>query len=224
LLLPGGPQSPNSKNCWCRSAFAPTTSAQHRTRTRQLLPTPGRFAVLPTCHGPLGATIVSLCENRYLALFVRSGFSPAFGGCEDLKREFTVDQRASRCRLITLTALMVGASALPKHAAGQVLSNVVTVSLVATVPAGARFLPTVGGEPWVFRGGAATQPAFNLAVNAPYRLLVRTDMSAGSAEMLFSDGRPGLVRLDGVRRSLAAAGVDSGGLPVTVDVVLDPTL
>ena len=136
-----------------------------------------------------------------------------------------MDQRQSRCRLITFAALLAGATASPKDAAGQLHSNVATVSLVATMPAGAIFQPAPDGEPRVFRAGpVADQSAFRLVVNAPYRLRIRTEVSPGSPITLVSGERPGLVLLDGVRRSLRAAGVDAEAHPVTVDVVLNPAI
>jgi len=134
-----------------------------------------------------------------------------------------VDQRALRTRLITLAALMMAAvGALPAGAAAQVRSGVATVTLAATVPAGATFLPAGGTQRGVFRGRATDQPGYQLVVNGRYRLLV-VRPSSGAREILLSDGRPGLVRLDAVGRSLAA-GLDSSELPVTVDLVLDPIL
>ncbi len=132
-----------------------------------------------------------------------------------------MDQLLRRTRLITLAALVAAASALPKDATAQVRSNVATVSLVATVPAGASFLPAPMEEPAAFEGGMA-QPAFNLIVNAPYRLQLRTALSPGSAATRLSDGRPGLLHLDRVRRSLEAAGIDPDAFPVTVDLVVRP--
>jgi hypothetical protein len=133
-----------------------------------------------------------------------------------------VDQRLSGTRLFTLAAIVAAASALPRDAAAQVRSNFATVSLVATVPAGASFVPAPAGE-LAAVGGRAARPTFNLVVNASYRLEMRTALSRGSV-VLPSDGRPGLLQLDGVRRSVEAVGIDADESPVTVDIVVTPAL
>lgn len=121
-------------------------------------------------------------------------------------------------------APFVAASAVPRTAAAQVHSTVASVNLVATVPAGVSFVPAPAARAAAVQGGSAVQPAFSLAVNAPYRLQVRTALSPGAAVTLPSDGRPGLLELDRVRGSLEAAGINAAAFPVTVELIITPAL
>jgi hypothetical protein len=130
-----------------------------------------------------------------------------------------VDQQLLHKMLMAL-APFVAASAVPRTAAAQVHSTVASVNLIATVPAGVSFVPA----PAAVQGGSAVQPPFSLAVNAPYRLQVRTALSPGAAVTLPSDGRPGLLELDRVRGSLEAVGINAAAFPVTVELIITPAL
>ena len=111
-----------------------------------------------------------------------------------------------RRRIHPLITLAIALSLAPlERAAAQTRSAVATVQLTAVVPPGASFRPALG-----------------LTVNAAYR--VEAHRTGGSNIMLMDDGRPGLVPLKAVRDSVEAAGLGDDGLPVTVDLVLDPTL
>jgi len=143
--------------------------------------------------------------------------------------------------LSTLALALV--SALPTVAVGQTRSGIATVQLTATVAAGARFDAAPASEPVGSVSTGMTPRQLALAVNAPYRLVVRwvsgggsaspartirlqshdgtdSELSPGSTIVLLRDGRPGPVLLDAVRRTFNAAGVDPGALPVTVDVIV----
>jgi hypothetical protein len=132
---------------------------------------------------------------------------------------------------------------LPEVAGGQIRSEIATVQLTATVAIGARFSAAPAGEHVAPVSTGTTPQQLNLAVNAPYRLVIRwvsgggsasparairlrshdgadSELSPGSTIVLLRDGRPGAVLLDAVRRSFDAAGVDPGALPVTVDVIV----
>lgn len=130
-----------------------------------------------------------------------------------------MDQRQPYRKLIVVAALAVGIGVLPDDAAGQTRSNVATVSMSVTVPAGVRFVPTAVGESSAFSGGPA-QPGFSLFVNAPYRLQVRTEPARGETAMLLANGRPGLVRLDGICGPACAA---TGG-PAVLELIVAPQL
>jgi hypothetical protein len=91
-------------------------------------------------------------------------------------------------------------------------------------------------------------PRFSLTVNSAYRLQIRwvsnaelpspqrrprrlrasdgrqREFSPGSTVTLLPHGGPGPVPLDGVWRSLDDAGIDARALPVTVEVIVTPTL
>lgn len=133
-----------------------------------------------------------------------------------------MDQQLLHKMLMAL-APFVAASAVPRTAAAQVHSTVASVNLVATVPAGVSFVPAPAGRAATVQG-SAVQPAFSLAVNAPYRLQVRTALSPGASVTLPSDGRPGLLELDRVRGSLEAAGINAAAFPVTVELIITPAL
>ncbi len=143
--------------------------------------------------------------------------------------------------LSTLALALV--SALPTVAVGQTRSDIATVQLTATVAVGARFGAAPASERVASVSTGMTPQQLNLAVNAPYRLVVRwvsggrsaspartirlrshdgtdSELSPGSTIVLLRDGRPGPVLLDAVRRRFDAAGVDPGALPVTVDVMV----
>lgn len=148
-------------------------------------------------------------------------------------------------RLIVVAALVTASTARPTGCAGQAHSNQATVILTATVPAGATLRPI---EPMAERFDRQAPPRFSLTVNSAYRLQIRwvsnaelpspqrrplrlrasdgrqREFSPGSTVTLLPHGGPGPVPLDGVWRSLDDAGIDARALPVTVEVIVTPTL
>ena len=156
-----------------------------------------------------------------------------------------MDQPSWHLSLIVLAALVTASTARPSDCAGQAHSNVATVSLTATVPAGATLRPT---EPMAETWDPQAPPRFSLSVNSAYRLQIRwlsnaelpspqpkplwlrasdrreREFSPGSTVTLLPHGGPGPVPLDGVWRSLDDAGIDARALPLTVEVVVTPTL
>lgn len=127
-----------------------------------------------------------------------------------------------RRQIQPLIALAIALSLAPtERAAAQIRSAVATVQLTAVVPPAASFRVGDGSGVGPSVVGTGTG-APGLTVNAPYRLEVH--QIRGPAITLVPNGRPGAVPLQALRGNIRAAGLEDDSLPVTVDLVLEPTL
>lgn len=142
---------------------------------------------------------------------------------------------------------LVGGMAPCARAGAQVRETVASVQLTAIMGSSVTFA-AVAGDAIRASGGPPATPSYGMVVNVPYRVEVvrlrapadspeahtpvsirgsdgiHRELSPGARVPLIDFGQPGRVPVESLRDALHEAGLESGGTPITVDVVLSAVL